>query len=458
MTKTRSRLYALWTGIALAGIAAPVAAGAAAGPAGDARPTLAAFGADAAAARAAVAELRRQGPAGVEALRAVEPAAGEPAHQRWERALDAVCAQRDCAASGLYWYTDLDAALAAARATGRPILSLRLLGRLDEEVSCANSRYFRTALYPDTRVRRVLGERFVLHWRSERPVPRLTIDFGDGRTLEGTITGNSVHYVLDPRGRVVDALPGLYAPGMFLEQLGAAERAALELGRLDGDRYPEALARYHAGRLAAVESELEDAGAFPGPVAGWLARFDGQPSAMEAAEVAMTKAAFERPVLEAVSRVAISRKQEALDAFAAGGLIEAHRELLELGLESRVLLLRKHRPADRAEAFRVIDGFEELVALDTVRNEFLLHATVHRWLAEPGPAVPTLDELDQRVYAELFLTPESDPWLGLVSPETYLALEPSSPAPDESAAIALDPATILLDAAAAAPGLTAGGR
>jgi hypothetical protein len=31
---------------------------------------------------------------------------------------------------------------------------------------------------------------------------------------------------------------------------------------------------------------------------------------------------------------------------------------------------------------------------------------------------------NERVYAELFLTPGSDPWLGLVSPDTYLALTP----------------------------------
>jgi hypothetical protein len=441
-----------WT--AIAGLAAVPAVAA-----GDAEPALTALGADPEAARAAVAELRREGPAGVEALRAVEPAADAPEHVRWERALDAVCAQRDGAASGLYWYTDLDAARAAAGATGRPILSLRLLGRLDEEVSCANSRFFRTALYPDSRVRRVLGERFVLHWQSERPVPRLTIDFGDGRTLEGTITGNSVHYVLDSRGRVVDALPGLYAPGMFLDVLGAAERAALELARLDDDRYSAGLARYHAGRLAEAERELDEAGAFPGPPSAWLARFDGPPPAIEAAELAMTKGAFERPVVRAVSRTATLRKQEALEAFAEVGLLEAHRDRLELGLESRVLLLRKHRPADRAEAFRVIEGFEKLVALDTVRNEFLLHAAVHRWLAEPGPAVPTLDELDSRVYAELFLTPDSDPWLGLVSPETYLALEPPGPAPSaEPTALALDPAAILLAPAAPGLGLTAGGR
>jgi len=135
------------------------------------------------------------------------------------RALDRVCAQRDAHTSLLYWHTDVDAAIADARRAQRPILSLSLLGRLDEELSCANSRFFRKLLYPHAPINRVLRERFVLHWQSVRPVPRVTIDFGDGRKLERTLTGNSVHLVLDSTGRPIDALPGLFAREVFVELL-----------------------------------------------------------------------------------------------------------------------------------------------------------------------------------------------------------------------------------------------
>jgi hypothetical protein len=33
------------------------------------------------------------------------------------------------------------------------------------------------------------------------------------------------------------------------------------------------------------------------------------------------------------------------------------------------------------------------------------------------------DQLNAKVYAELFLTPDSDPWLGLVPRDTFTALE-----------------------------------
>ena len=91
-----------------------------------------------------------------------------------------------------------------------------MLGRLDDPLSCANSRFFRIALYADPRVSDRLRREFVLHWSEERAAPRIKIDYGDGRVIERTITGNSVHYALDAEGRPVDALPGLMSPAAFV--------------------------------------------------------------------------------------------------------------------------------------------------------------------------------------------------------------------------------------------------
>jgi hypothetical protein len=68
-----------------------------------------------------------------------------------------------------------------------------------------------------------------------------------------------------------------------------------------------------------------------------------------------------------------------------------------------------------------VQNFERYMALDTVRNEYMLHTKLHAWLiTQPYHDTETLNE---KVYAELFLTPSSDPWLGLFSPDTYTALE-----------------------------------
>ncbi|MEO3705966.1 hypothetical protein [Trichormus azollae] len=54
-------------------------------------------------------------------------------------ALDQLCQEQDFYASNLYWYTDLEQAEAAPKTSGKPILSLPLLGRLDTDLSCGNS-------------------------------------------------------------------------------------------------------------------------------------------------------------------------------------------------------------------------------------------------------------------------------------------------------------------------------
>src|SRR4051812_33613689 len=179
----------------------------------------------------AIANLRQAGPAGMEAMLAActGGSCGD--------VLDRVCGVHDCADIRLFWYTDLDAAKAAARATGKPILSLRLMGRLDEEFSCANSRFFRTVFYNNREISQILRDRYILHWRSVRPVPKVTIDFGDGSRLERTLTGNSIYYVLDSRGRLLQPLPGLYGPAVFRDALKNAEEAAREAVQIDDGEY-----------------------------------------------------------------------------------------------------------------------------------------------------------------------------------------------------------------------------
>jgi hypothetical protein len=57
-----------------------------------------------------------------------------------------------------------------------------------------------------------------------------------------------------------------------------------------------------------------------------------------------------------------------------------------------------------------------------VRNEYLLHTKIYGWfLANEDRG--DVNKLNKKVYDELFLTPASDPWLGLFSPEVYTALE-----------------------------------
>lgn len=108
---------------------------------------LASASADKTVADAAVAHLRKLGPAGLAALKEAHGAEvafrlGEAetgsapdaaASDRVLRAFDTVSGQHDGWASGLYWHKDAAAARAEAQAKGLPILNLYLLGTLDDE-------------------------------------------------------------------------------------------------------------------------------------------------------------------------------------------------------------------------------------------------------------------------------------------------------------------------------------
>lgn len=245
----------------------------------------------------------------------------------------------------LDWHTSLPSAIADATRHRRPILSLRLLGRLDEEYSCANSRYFRTLLYPENPVRDAMRG-FTLHWQSLRPVPRVTIDFGDGRTLVRTITGNSLHAVLRSDGTPADAVLGLMTPDVFVQAL----RRAMPMAT--------------APTLSALSERHREALADP-------------------------------PVLPPAQPVA----SRLFDASA----MAATKHMVESPIIAQLRTLK------------------ETLAQDTRTNELDLHPRLHRAFAS-GPPWKNAEEMVDWIYAELFLMPPDDPYLGLAAPDAFSAL------------------------------------
>jgi hypothetical protein len=60
--------------------------------------------------------------------------------------------------------------------------------------------------------------------------------------------------------------------------------------------------------------------------------------------------------------------------------------------------------------------------MDTVRNEYRMHTKLYASLtADRGRS--DVKAFNEKVYAELFITPRSDPWLGLLQPDVYTGLE-----------------------------------
>ena len=383
----------------------------------------------------AIARLRELGPVGLEtvlreyqseldAMRGATPAAFAST-ARWRRlrqAIDAIAQQKDAHASQLFWFTDIDQAKAQARRSRRPILSLRLLGKLSEDLSCANSRFFRTTLYANSDVAGYLRDHFVLHWESVRPAPRIEIDFGDGRKIVRTITGNSAHHILDAAGRPVDVLPGLYGARAFLRALEEVAPLALSVAEKDDAERAELLSRWHQQRADRAVARARELGA---PEIAF--------ASVRRIAPGISKQLVETPLHPAMpDRDPLVR---AMDHPIWAAAAAANLEDARLDESSRVLLRVKHPPAAEAgeisvskvrvedPLLRAIRNLERSISEDTLRNELLLHHAIHRWFAARAPETVSVGALNDRIYAELFLSPRNDPWLGLVPKETISALD-----------------------------------
>jgi len=337
----------------------------------------------------------------------------------------------------------LNAAKAAAKESGKPILSLRLLGKLTDEFSCANSRFFRTTLYANEEVSKILQDRFILHWQSVRPVPKVTVDFGDGRKLERTLTGNSIHYVLDSDGRVIDALPGLYGPKAFLRGLEDAERAMNEANTAMKPGLESArlafLHEYHERKakeiLAAWQRDLGQLGLADASQGAAGTSMGDQPRAVAANAIARPKGNVEAPLVAAA--LADGRGLSAsTDDIVWARIAQLHQADAELDPASIALIRSQNPVAARAmplaiskarvedPMLRLVRNFQNTIAIDTVRNEYTFHRQIHEWFANADvPPDVDVNALNDRVYSQLFLTPSSDPWLGLVPGDVYTALD-----------------------------------
>lgn len=344
------------------------------------------------------------------------------ATEQWKRvafAIDGVAMQKDAYASGLFWHTDLEQAKLTAKAQNKPILSLRLLGNLNEEFSCANSRFFRAVLYSNADVSRVLRENYVLHWKSVRPAPKVTIDFGDGRKIERTLTGNSIHYLLDDSGTVIDALPGLYSPQGFLKYITQAEKVNKIINGASAADKRAAMLKFRVLMFNDIKTKRDKA------VALAKVKLVEPKEGLTAVEVmprAATKMVTERRILTEIYDN-FSRYEPQINLDDWHKLARFYTGGTKIDAASLAFIRRQNAKTGLSEAefTSLIQKLEKYIALDTVRNDFLFHPQLYSWLNDEN--VTDVERFNTRVYAEIFKTPDSDKWLGMYAPDVYTALD-----------------------------------
>jgi hypothetical protein len=250
---------------------------------------------------------------------------------------------------------------------------------------------------------------------------------GDGRTIERTITGNSVHYVLDASGRVIDAIAGLHTADDFAERLRSAHAIAERCGVRIADR--ACLSTEHRRVLDETQSQWSALAARPGTTLpsweGLLALdvpVEAEPLAAIAMPITIGKASIEMPMLRLMGAAPASPPLPPV-SWAEVARLSTFTPLYEdvLSDASRSLARLKTGEVDDGAVMRAT---YDRVLRDTLQNRFTLDRRLHAWLAAPEIA-NDFASLNARVYTELFLTPASDPWLGLRGEGDWDVLEVS---------------------------------
>ena len=146
-------------------------------------------------------------------------------------------------------------------------------------------------------------------------------------------------------------------------------------------------------------------------------------TAFSAGFVAMTKMA----VVDEMSLLRVydgfARYEPSIDSTEWERLAGVYSPNVSLDQASNTFIRRQNQTTGLTESdFKLMFAkLERYIALDTTRNDLLFHPKLYEWLNR-APRVE-IENLNDRVYAELFMTPASDKWLGLYSTDIYTALD-----------------------------------
>ena len=213
-----------------------------------------------------------------------------------------------------------------------------------------------------------IREHFEPVWESLRPVPLVTIDFGNGTVVTRSLHGNIATSVCNADGRVLDILPGIYEPNTYLQRLEELEKLH-RFAKQAGEHADKVVRDYHRRQAEAIVT--------------------GQPPEVF--------------------------------ALVGGGF-----SIMATERPTQVILRPAERLATRAQAVRggelvpsdapSLDDPQELadwktLADDTRLNETFRRRKIHEELAHRGLIAPP--DVTKWLYREVLHTDLDDPYLGL---------------------------------------------
>jgi hypothetical protein len=210
-------------------------------------------------------------------------------------------------------------------------------------------------------------------WVSVRPVPMVTIDFGNGHKITRTLHGNIATSVCDADGKVLDILPGIYRPDEYRKQLEQFALLYRYVRSTGFDTQSNTVAKsYHKCQLERLKADQ------PVDVLVYNAVAD------------FGKARIENPIklLASADADKVMQRDPVTGAIRVPG----------------------SNPPDTQPKPVGVAGWKELAA-DTRINETIRRRQIHEHLAATGP-VP-VDGVVKWLYKDVLHADLDDPMLGL---------------------------------------------
>jgi len=108
-------------------------------------------------------------------------------------------------------------------------------------------------LFSNDEVAAFIGKNFEPVWEMVREVPIIRIDFGSGNVLTRTLHGNILTSVCTADGQTLDALPGIYEPLTYIDQLDQFRLLHQTFNRQPIDSRSAWIRGYHETAVAAIK-------------------------------------------------------------------------------------------------------------------------------------------------------------------------------------------------------------
>jgi hypothetical protein len=229
-----------------------------------------------------------------------------------------------------------------------------------------------------------LSNEVVPYWESVGPVPKVTIELGDGRIIKRTLGGNIVTYLISSTGDVYDALPGVYTPEAYLSELHKT--------------------------INAIRSETD--------ILSWHRQELSAASKTEEIRMTLSKAVVESPLLNALGK---GRSQQPVAKDSATAFQDYTARLQDISKQAATVSELRSNILHNVESSNPDEIGRAAVEVDSANNLKLIRPAVHL-LFSNYQKLPSVQQCRDNVYEDILHIPIHDPYLGLAD-----AIVPGSP-------------------------------